>query len=1140
VDLVQPASFSVFRGQSRSGQGEGPEKTVPQGEQYLQVDRALYRAELLDTIRPWMTLDSDPADHQRLNDDLEAWSLFAAGDYLFVVRLASAGTYDRRAAYFAHGRAWPAAAIPAGVDPGLNLGRAEAFDRPWRDDRPHEERREELPGAVRPEQVAAEPKTAELFLGHLHQALTTGNPLIIAAPIADFARGSALHALVSVARAGLPASLRNQCRIRVYSRFPELFLRHLGANLVVVPEDSATAALTARPNATLIDRQGRMIAGKELGTAAEEYGAAVVERAVAIPGGMAYFSERLGSRTPADSREIPVTYNVAFALAGPAAHRAELLRFYLPGAAAKLGPGLDWQRLVRPDEWREFPAAAIVEQLLAGAGELPEARRQFLAALEDGAGSLQLRVDDRLAEWWDPRDAGKVRRLLELLAHDPPLVSAEAAAERTAGIELERLPPGRLLARALHAEANSGRLERRNPESAQLARAVGDPEVFRALTEATSASRLSPDWARAYVGSASPDALVDAAARWLAEPRFFGEAWGDVSRSLLDRLRVFPEPPAALAPPLRSTGQAMAPAADLETYLRLADVLTRIDGAEGDALMQRLWHALPSLTEAQKRCLEGIVFNDEWRCARTDRIDLRILLRLAASFEQEESDTRLREVVDARMLLDPERTTAALVESGWWYFWRVFSQLRTGRPDEAAVLRRSALAWLSSEAWTTGPKLEATMEAWETALGDIPAGLSGAELAGLRHRSNGRRRWPWVPPFEEQQLTRLIAMATDLGGLAELAEAVSRDESAPAPGDGASVFKQSTFAGEVPAMAFARLLANEYRTSAEPLSLAHSAYLCAHAGHRAERALEVRIESVAKHFHVDPGKAVAAAGDPKLWGDARFLQRVAGWMSGRGSLEAIGAMTAAAIDARIDGEPDSRPSAVPASLVRGLVAAGFDRAARLLDPKRQGEIQSANLTADVVEALVNGESTDSCWRRLGEAVRLAEKTRQEPHPLSVVGEGVRRADLPADKRRSLASHGWRTFAAAGTVNPELLAPLQSSPARAPSLTPLFDVVASILGPGAVGRAAALLAGEVADPAWRDSILLWRNVLHAMRVYRRHGAVRSADDRDQTAIALLFASVETAKQESALWSALELEGEGEPGWDVLSEFGEGTL
>jgi hypothetical protein len=728
-----------------------------------------------------------------------------------------------------------------------------------------------------------------------------------------------------------------------------------------------------------------------------------------------------------------------------------------------------------------------------------------------------------------------VRRLLELLAHDPPLVSAEAAAERTTALRLEQLPSGPLLAPVLRVEANSGRLDRRNPESAQLARAASDPGVFRTLTEATSGSRLSPDWARAFVLGTSAEGLVDAATDWLGDPRFFGQAWGDVSPSLLDQLRRLPAPPAVLAPLLRNVGQAMAPAANLETYLRVADVLTRIDIAEGEALMQRLWQTLPALTDAQKRCLEGIAFNDEWRCAGMDRIDLRILLRLASDFEREESDARLREVLDARMMVDPERTTAALVESGWWYFWRAGSQLRAERPEEGPVLRRSAVAWLSAEAWRAGAKPEATMEAWEMVVADLPAGLSGAELAALRDR--GRRRWPWIPPFEEQQLTQLIAMATDLGGLAELAEAVSQDESVP--GDGASVLAQSKFAPELTAIAFARLLGDRCGTSAQSLSLAHSAYVCAHAGHRTERALELRIESVAKHLDPDPATAVAAAGNPSLWSDGRFLQRVAEWMSRKGSLEAIGAVTAKAIDDRIAGEPASRPSAVAASLVRGLVAGGFNRAARLLDPKRQGEIQSANLTADVVDALINGVSKHPCWRRLGEAVRLAEKTRQEPHPLATIGEGVRGARLSAEERCRLTSHGWQAFEAAGAANPELLAPLQSPPSRAPSLTPLFDLVASILGPGAAGRAAALLVGQVADPAWRDSSSLWRSVLHAMRVYRRHGAIRSADDRDEAAIALLFASAETAKQECALWSALELEGEGEPGWDVLSEFGEST-
>src|SRR6185436_85611 len=168
--MARPASLSVYRGQSRSGEGEGPDRAVLHGEQYLQVSPALYNAELLDAIRPWMTLDSDPADHQRLNDHLEAWSLFTAGEYLFVVRLVSAGTYDRRAAYFAHGRAWNAKRLSPVFDAGLYLGCADAFDQPWRDAPPASPAPDDA-APLWPEQVKAEPETAARFLGHLFQAM---------------------------------------------------------------------------------------------------------------------------------------------------------------------------------------------------------------------------------------------------------------------------------------------------------------------------------------------------------------------------------------------------------------------------------------------------------------------------------------------------------------------------------------------------------------------------------------------------------------------------------------------------------------------------------------------------------------------------------------------------------------------------------------------------------------------------------------------------------------------------------------------------------------------------------------------------------------------------------------------------------
>jgi hypothetical protein len=438
-----PASLSMYRGQSRQGIGEGPGRPILQGEQYLYATSPeLAEVELLDAVRPWMSLDSDPADHRRLHDRLEAWSYLHHGQMQLVVRLVSAGLYDDRAAYFAHGRAWPAAAR-AGFDPGLHLGRSEVFEHPFRNGEKGARVLEPPPVLVRPDQVAAEPQVAASVLAHLFQCCIQNRPLILAAPISEFASGSAFHALLSFAHGALPADLKPGCRVRVYTQTPELFLRHLDARLVAVTEEVATSALRASPEATLLDRQGRLLAGEPPDPQVVAYAEAVLERAIQIPDGLALFSERYRDRLsrpglPAagDILAIQVTYNLAVALAGSAAERGDLLQNYLLQAAGQLGPELGWDRLLTSEEWREFPLESLADLLLLVPEVLPPGVRALQMAVEKAAGRLGITVDSRLATWWEPGMPAKLRRLLALADRETPLVSSAAFGERTADLPI--------------------------------------------------------------------------------------------------------------------------------------------------------------------------------------------------------------------------------------------------------------------------------------------------------------------------------------------------------------------------------------------------------------------------------------------------------------------------------------------------------------------------------------------------------------------------------------------------------------------------------------------------------------------------------------------------------------------------------
>jgi hypothetical protein len=385
-----PASLSVYRGQSRWGMGEGPGRPVAQGEQYLEADPPLERdAELLDAIRPWMSLDSDPADHQALGGRLEAWSFFTYRGRQLVARLVSAGIYDRRAAYFAHGRLWPLDVSP-GFDPGLHIGRSEAFVNSWRAEDRGRRAPEPEPALSGVERISAETKVAALFLAHLLQSCIRLRPLIVLAPLSEFATGAPLYSLLSFSRGALPADLRQQCRVRLFTRTPELFLRDSGPVLIAVPEDMRENVQSVCRDARLIDRQGRSLSGEPLESLAEEYACALVKRACRTPQGLTRFGERFrdrhqrGGGLPGerDVRAVPIIYNLADALGGSPKDRNSFIEAYLPQIAPRLGALVDWQQLISIEEWRTFPLEPVLALLIADSEGMSPGMREIQKAVE--------------------------------------------------------------------------------------------------------------------------------------------------------------------------------------------------------------------------------------------------------------------------------------------------------------------------------------------------------------------------------------------------------------------------------------------------------------------------------------------------------------------------------------------------------------------------------------------------------------------------------------------------------------------------------------------------------------------------------------------------------------------------------------
>lgn len=1164
-------SLSVYRGQSRKGIGEGPGSPTAQGEQYLEASPPLDRdADLLEAIRPWMTLDSDPADHRRLNDRLEAWSLFRHRDWLFVVRLVSAGTYGPRAAYFAHGRAWPLNASP-GSDPGLYLGRSEAFESPWRDEDPRQRVSEPAPALVHLDRIAAEPGPAAYLLAHLLQACARRRALIVAAPIAEFVTGAPLHALLSFAHGALPADLRQECRVRIYTHTPELFLRSLGATLVALPESLATQALKVQREATLVDRQGKLLAGEPLEPTALSYAEAVLERALRIPDGLTAFGERFRDRRSrpgmpdaSDVRAIQVTYNLAVALAGSPEERGDLLRNYLPRAAQKLGPEVDWQRLITPEEWRSFPLESLQDFLLLDSAALAPGARELQKAVESAVAGLGRTMEDsHLAGWWDSAEPSKLRRLTELAIHQPPLVSDAALAERTAALPLHQIIETGAAEAVLQAALRHGSLGQRAAESGELGRLASSPGILRILLRAVENGILNPAWARVFLEEAPDPALIAAAPDLLQASGLLNDSgrWGETPKLLLDRLRGLRSVPQGLVSPILQAGRALDPTSNLPLFLGLAELLTRIDqevGHQGEnALIARLWREMPNSLEHQDReTLVEVALSPQWRCLQPSslayqgklrpagleamaarlvayedllrELDTSSLLRLAGSLESREDLERVFDFVDLRFARDLHSTVDTLTLSGWWTAWREMSHLLLSDPDRR---RRAAEAWLTSRAWIQ-EKMEATLEDWEWAMKSLPKGLGIEGMATLwAGEAKPRRLWPWIPPFEEEQLQALIEKAPDLAALAELAEALQDDSPRPDPGERPhrSILRRSRFARELPEEdALGWLLAPETRGKIAPLNLESSLRLWQLAGARADRAREARRRVILQCLKKDDRarEAIFGVGETDLWSSPDFLTELATWLVRRGSVRAIGKELLGHVEDRIAGEPGRRPKEDPESLVRELTRSRYQRTAFLLSPELARAAAQETLTQLVLDALVYGQRSHACWQELAQEI---ERSPEGEHPLSFIAAEIRRQGL-----RDLSQIGWDTFEAAAQENPSLM----SFRANGPAVLPVFDFAATLARPGGMGGA-ALRVVYSAGKDLRTRSEWWEALLQGLSTWRRYPSASDCpEDRKDVAMALMMQSLDDLGQDErqAFWQALQRRSDNLPEWDLPRDFG----
>ena len=316
-----------------------------------------------------------------------------------------------------------------------------------------------------------------------------------------------------------------------------------------------------------------------------------------------------------DVATLQITYNLAYALAGPSEQRGDLLRNYLLKTAQKQDP-LPWAQLIGADEWSAFPSEALTDVLLLDS-KLPGGGRELQKAVENALAQQGPVADERVAAWWDPTESWKLRRLLELLAHQPALVSARAAAT-IADLPLRDIVAAGPVEGVLQVELDRGSLARRAGDADELAKLASQPTVLPILVRAVAKRQLDASWAAAFVRTASTDVLLTAAKELLAANRFW-EDWGEVPLLLLRRLRSIAGPQlAVLSSPLLTAAAQIQPQSHLESYLHLLEVLLRsrkVEGAAWDRLMQPLWEALSHLSNpADRQLVVDVALSGEWAC----------------------------------------------------------------------------------------------------------------------------------------------------------------------------------------------------------------------------------------------------------------------------------------------------------------------------------------------------------------------------------------------------------------------------------------------------------------------------------------------------------------------------------------------
>ncbi len=1081
--LSFPSSQSLYRGQSSTGLGEGPGNPIRDGEQYLRgSDKELVQdADWSRAARPWMSFDADPADVQKLGDRLEGWSCTRIGPWQMIARLRPAGIYDRRTAYFTHGRFWRFAELPAAMDPGAHLGRAESFAAPFRGDPPPEEV-ELFPEMVRPEQINENQKAAVELLANLICALTSQKNLVVVAPTEEFATGSPFHALLSFARTALPAKLKSVCRVRIYTRNPELFLSRGSpeeAYLLAIPEWVSESAAAARRDAIFVDSQGRLRQGKGPDPAARSYATAVVGRAVRIPRGLVLFTERYShwaTKSVQHEQAIQIHYNLAFAFAKPQERAGELLKKYLLQKAQTLS-ALDWSTLIGDREWNLFPQEALFDLIFTPDSELKPGAIQLRQTVEQFVAHRQLNSRENFERWWESGNPAKEERLLQLVAAPTAVVPQDLARSFVTQIPVDR-----------------------------LAAMAGNPVLLEVLAQMSSTNQLPLDWFDRLMKSSPSELELVGIAGTLLRHAHAWQHWPKAPlKLLLDRLLDTADPQiyAGIVPGLLPASRKLDPISNAELLLRVVELAAR-SGQDVSMVLGSFRKSFTQIEPAARRFLVQAALSKEWHSVRPESLfssgrliaewldefaipilgcdlvrqdaPLEALLQLGkiAYAQGGELTAEFFKALDHRVRNHPEKSTGSLIRQGWWLTWRFRTTL------DKELLRQVAFHWLSSEDWRSLSPPEAKLEDWQEVLRDVgDIKISTKETARLRRDSNDNPTWPWIPYFEMDQVEDLLACAQDSSVLAELAALAEKH---PAIGHRAwDLAGQSPLlAGHLTGHALKHLLEKRQEL---PLSLADSELLFKNAGEYSARALDARRRSILHQLksYRSPDsahpkaaiEAIVAAASSGLWNDPKFLTGFAEWLNGLAEPAEPSDEILTVIRTCLPEGSRHESSRSFTAKAHALVERNFHDVGAFLSPGILEKARLKGLPHEISIALSGDRRDEECWNRLKSAtLSWHQNEGAGEHPLRSIWREIQISSSDVGLRQQLRANGPATLVRKLAVEDRsyLLLPDRKG-------LPAVALLSALLGFGSRGMAAgAVMVSAAPTPYFRDETW-WQALFH---------------------------------------------------------------